>query len=66
MVLLFLVLCHMLLLLTLSLHKQILVFTSSVVPGLSSFVKIYDGNFFNHMFDPELPKFRAALWWIYG
>jgi len=66
MVLLFLVLCHMLLLLTLSSHKQISVFTSSVVPVLSYFVKIYDDKFFNHMFDPELPKFRAALEMIYG
>jgi len=56
----------MLLLLTLSLHKQISVFTSSVVPVLSSFVKIYDDKFFNHVFDPEVPKFRVALKRICG
>jgi len=66
MVLPFLVLWHMLLLLTLSLHKQVLVSIGSVVSVLSSPVKIYDNKFFNGMFDVELPKFRTDLERIYG
>jgi len=56
----------MLLLLTLSLHKQGSVSTGFVVSVLSYPVKIYDDKFFNRMFDIELPKFRADLERIYG
>jgi len=46
--------------------QQVLVSHASVVPVLSSPVKIYDDEFFNHMFDLELLKFRVDLERIYG
>jgi len=61
MVFLFLVLRHMLLLLTLALHKQVLVSTGSVVLVLNYLMKIYDKKSFNCMFDLELQKFKVDL-----
>ncbi len=66
MVLLLLVLRHMLLFLTLSLHKQVSVSTCFVVPVLSYPMKIYDKKSLNCMFDLELLKFKADLERIYG
>jgi hypothetical protein len=46
--------------------QQVLVSTGFVVLVLSSFVKMYDSEFFNCMFDLELPKFIMDLERIYG
>jgi hypothetical protein len=48
------------------LTQQVLVSTCSIVSVLSSFVKIYDNEFFNCMFDLEFFKFRVYLERIYG
>jgi hypothetical protein len=48
------------------LTRQVSISTCFIVLVLSSLVKIYDDEFFNHMFDLELPKFWTDLERIYG
>jgi hypothetical protein len=48
------------------LTQQVLIFIGYVVMFLNFPMKIYDYQFFNHMFDFELPKFRADFERIHG
>jgi hypothetical protein len=48
------------------LTQQVSISIGSIVPVLSSRMKIYDDEFFDHMFDLELLKFRVDLERIYG
>ncbi len=48
------------------LTQQVSISIGSIVPVLSSRMKIYDHEFFDHMFDLELLKFRVDLERIYG
>ncbi len=48
------------------LTQQVLIYIGYIVMFLNFPMKIYDNQFFNHMFDFELPKFRADFERIHG